>query len=95
MIYSNINNTENFYKFKLKGIGKSVVKVGKDAVKLAPGAIKGGTGLIGDSMGNLIGGTLGPISDSFGFDPTKYIIPSAFILCILIIMGIIYKNFTS
>lgn len=102
MIYSNINNTENFIKFKkpkIKKIGKGVVKqtpgIVKGGAKLGGKAVQGGTKLLGDSMGNVWGGALGGITDGLGISSTQIIIGSVVLLCLLIIMGVAYKNFTS
>lgn len=102
MIYSNIYNTENFIKFKkpkLKKIGKSIVKktpgIIKGGAKLGGKTVKGGTKLLGDSMGNIWGGALGGVTKGLGISSTQIIIGSVVLLCLLIIMGIAYKKFTS
>ena len=102
MNYSNINNAEHFYKFKMKKIGKKIGNVGKGAIKTGKGgaklggkAVQGGTKLLGDSMGNIWGGAFGGITDGLGISSTQIIIYSVVLLVILIIIGIAYKNFTS
>lgn len=103
MIYSNINHTENFIKFKkpkikkikLKKIGEGAIKIGKGAAKLGGKATQGGTKLLGDSMGNVWGGAFGGITDGLGISSTQIIIGSVVLLIILIVMGLLYKKFTS
>ena len=103
MNYSNINHIENFIKIKkpkikkpnLKKIGKGAIKTGKGGAKLGGKAVQGGTKLLGDSMGNVWGGALGGITDGLGISSTQIIIGSVVLLCLLIIMAISYKQFTS
>ena len=103
MIYSNINDMEHFIKFKkpkikkikLKKIGEGAIKIGKGAAKLGGKATQGGTKLLGDSMGNVWGGAFGGITDGLGISSTQIIIGSVVLLIILIVMGLLYKKFTS
>ena len=98
MNYSNINHIENFIKIKkpkFKKIGKGAVNTGKGAAKFGGKVTQGGTKLLGDSMGNVWGGALGGITDGLGISSTQIIIGSVVLLCLLIIMGIAYKQFTS
>lgn len=103
MIYSNINNTEHFIKFKrpkikkikFKKIGEGAIKTGKGAAKLGGKVTQGGTKLLGDSMGNIWGGALGGITDGLGISSTQIIIGSVVLLVIFIVMGLLYKKFTS
>jgi len=98
MIYSNINHTENFIKFKkpkIKKIGEGAIKTGKGAAKLGGKATQGGTKLLGDSMGNIWGGALGGITDGLGISSTQIIICFVVLCITLIFMGLLYKKFTS
>ena len=46
-------------------------------------------------MGNIWGGALGGITDGLGISSTQIIIGSVVLLVIFIVMGLLYKKFTS
>jgi len=93
MIYSNINDMEHFYKFKMKKLGK----IAKGASKVGQGAIKTG-GKIGKG-GLTAFTTINPLSiiaksapGIFGGGNSKIIsyICSA-LVCLILIVVIIYQ----
>jgi hypothetical protein len=93
MIYSNINDMEHFYKFKMKKLGK----VAKGASKVGQGAIKTG-GKIGKG-GLTAFKTMNPLSiiaesapGIFGGGSSKIIsyVCSA-LVCLILIAVIIYQ----
>ena len=94
MNYSNINDTEHFYKFKMKKLGK----VAKGASKVGQGAIKTG-GKIGKG-GLTAFETINPlsiISDSatgvFGGGSSNFKIMSYIVSCLVCLMLVAYIIF--
>ena len=88
MNYSNINNTEHFFKFKLKKVGKKIGKVGKGAVKgavkVAPGALKSGLKVFS---------TVNPLSITtgiFGGNKTMSYVCSA-LVCLILVAIILFQ----
>ena len=100
MIYSNFNDMEHFYKFKMKKFGKGISKVGKGAIKtggkIGKGAIKTG-GKIGKG-GLKVFDKINPLSvlsnttnDIFGGGNSIMSYVSLGLCCLIIIAVIIFQ----
>jgi len=96
MIYSNINDMEHFYKFKMKKIGKiakgaAKVATSKGARKLAQGALKTG-GKIGKG-GLKVLDKINPLSITtgiFGGNKTMSYVCSA-LVCLILVAIILFQ----
>jgi len=95
MNYSNINNTEHFYKFKMKKFGKGVGKVSKGVGKVGQGAFKGvsKTGFSAlDKINPLNQVTKLGKAFGLGGGSTKIIsFVCSFLVCLMLIAFIIFK----
>ena len=89
MIYSNINNTEHFYKFKMKKFGKGISKVGKGAIKTGGTIGKGGLKVF-DKI-NPLSVLSNTAKDIFGGGNSIMSYVSLGLCCLIIIAAIIFQ----
>jgi hypothetical protein len=95
MIYSNINDMEHFYKFKMKKLGRGVSKVGRGAIKtggkVGKGVIKTGSGFM-DKMNPF--NQAKDLASSFGLgggNSTIISYVSLGLVCLILIAVIIFQ----